>query len=174
VVCHDGDILVPTRYARTVVDVLSRDALEAVFLQRFLFCLTSAHTDAVLSSRLVKASAPPERVRQNWKGGTLAIRSRAFADIGGFDESFVNWSGEDLEFYDRCKAIPSSRYGYVPFVHLWHAPQASKSGDERGDNLGHTQRVMARPREDRIQQLRRERRTHPASSAYKAGDPGRG
>jgi len=158
IVCHDADILVPAKYASEILSAFKESSLQAAFMQRFLFCFTQQQTDEFLETAQVPISIAPERVRQNWKGGTLAIRRDAFFEIGGFDETFVDWTGEDLEFYDRCGAISCSRYGYVPFIHLWHPPQPSKSGNKREANLAHTRRVMAVPREDRIKRLMEMRR----------------
>ena len=87
IICHDADILVPVRYAREVVAALSADTLEAVFLQRFLFCLTAAHTNRVLSSKQMAASTAPDRIRQNWKGGTLAVRHEPSRPLAGSTRS---------------------------------------------------------------------------------------
>ena len=46
--------------------------------------------------------------------------------IGGFDEGFVDWGGEDDEFYDRCGLLGHCRSGYLPFLHLWHPPQPDR------------------------------------------------
>lgn len=154
-VYHDGDILVPVDYASEIVRKIRLDNYEVVHLHRFLFCLDEMSTANITSTRLIALDRGPERIRQNWKGGTLAITRRAYWQIGGFDERFVGWSGEDREFFDRCLALKGYRYGYLPFVHLWHPAQPTKHGDKRGGNLRFTDDVMAIPREQRIQDLRR-------------------
>jgi hypothetical protein len=83
-------------------------------------------TAEILKSDQIRCSEAPERVFQNWKGGTIAISKEAFFSIGGFDEGFVDWGGEDDEFYHRCSAIRHFTFGYIPFVHLWHAPQPDR------------------------------------------------
>lgn len=134
VVCHDGDVLVPTGYW----DVIRRHLVEhdtpVAYTQRFLFYLSRGTTDRILdkNSTTGLAHETPECVKQNWTGGTLAITKNAYWEIGGFDESFTGWTGEDREFYDRCKAIDGWFHGYVPFLHLWHPPQTGRSNaDER-------------------------------------------
>ena len=70
-----------------------------------------------------------------------------------FDEGFVDWGGEDDEFYDRCQLVGHCRAGYLPFVHLWHAPQAKRMA---ADNINTTRVLPVRfaiPREDRVAQL---------------------
>ena len=154
VVCHDGDILVPQNYAAEVLRLIRVLGYEAAFAQRFLFDLTETDTDALVAH-------PPGRlppfvplsVRQNWRGGTLAIRKETFEAIGGFDERFAGWGGEDIEFYDRSLTRRCYRWGYLPFVHLWHPPQQSKSGAQRDENLSFFDSLMKVPREDRVARL---------------------
>jgi hypothetical protein len=153
VVCHDGDILVPESYAAEVVHALS-SGFDVAHLQRFLFCLSESDSAKYLRDRELSTSFAPERVRQNWRGGTVAIRKKAYLAIGGHDESFVGWGGEDIEFYDRCRCLRQQRFGYLPFVHLWHVDQPSKVGALRASGLDLMQQRLAVPREARVQALR--------------------
>ena len=153
VVCHDGDILVPADYGRQIAHHMSNGS-DVVHLQRFLFCLDENTTSVVLHGAYDDLLATPERVRQNWQGGTLAIRKSCYHQIGGFDERFRDWSGEDREFYDRCRTLNGCRRGYLPFVHLWHPEQSAKHSTDREQNLAFTHKVFQTPREQRIQQLK--------------------
>ncbi|HXH40006.1 MAG TPA: galactosyltransferase-related protein, partial [Thermoanaerobaculia bacterium] len=67
-----------------------------------------------------------EEVIQNLHGGSVAITRGAYAAIGGFDEDFVGWGGEDNDFWERAETLRATRFGYLPIVHLWHAPQPEK------------------------------------------------
>ena len=153
VICHDGDILVPQDYGREVVRQLDGTERAVVHLQRFLFCLDESATQISLTSGQLSFEQPPERVRQNWQGGTLAIRKEAYWQIGGYDEDFVDWGGEDNEFYDRCLTLAGWRCGYLPFVHLWHEPQVTKVNFTRDDNLDMLKRKLAVPAKQRIEKL---------------------
>jgi glycosyltransferase involved in cell wall biosynthesis len=154
VVCHDGDILVPDSYEREITRHLRDGGYEAVHLQRFLFCLGSTDTQDLLSAGVLARNVTPERVRQNWQGGTLAIRKDAFEKIGGYDERFVGWGGEDNEFYDRCRILRNWRFGYLPFVHLWHPPQAEKVSLDSCGNLDLLNRLLEISKEERIAALK--------------------
>jgi hypothetical protein len=96
----------------------------------------------------------PEAVWQNWKGGTLAIRRDAYFRIGGFDERFVDWGGEDDEFFDRCRVLKQYDFGYLPFIHLWHEPQPTKSSPVRDRNLNLLAKLLQIPPEERIRELK--------------------
>jgi hypothetical protein len=125
-VFHDGDICMPERYGIEVARTILQDGYDVASLQRFLFYLSRKATSLVESNDSLDWRCTPAQVFQNFKGGTIAIRRQAFFDLGGFDEGFVDWGGEDDEFYDRCSALRHCRFGYLPFVHLWHKAQPDR------------------------------------------------
>jgi len=152
VICHDSDILVPRRYAAEIAGLFASGTVEVAHLQRFLFYLDSPASQKILRERMVQPVVP-EQVRQDWQGGTLAITRDAYAMIGGFDERFSGWTGEDREFFDRCRALKQSVDGYLPFIHLWHQPQEQKHGEARTQSIQGYEDIMRVPRADRIKQL---------------------
>ena len=152
VVCHDADILVPAGYAKQIVRLAEAQHLDVLHLQRFLFCLSQADTEQVLAGGSFR-NRVPERIRQNWQGGTLAIRRETFFKLGGYDEWFLNWGGEDNEFYDRCRTQKTGCSGFLPFVHLWHPEQPWKYSAERDANLREMKRLLEIPPEQRIREL---------------------
>lgn len=153
VVCHDGDILVPSAYASEIVRHLREGPFDVAYLQRFLFYLTqSASNEGNIEATLRTGDC--ESVHQNWVGGTFAIRRSAFLEIGGMDESFVGWGGEDNEFHDRCSLLRRCTFGYLPFVHLWHPPQPTKVSTARDNAHAQTRAKMAMPARERVRALR--------------------
>lgn len=173
-VFHDGDICVPQRYGVEVARTLQQDGYDVASIQRFLFYLDPSGTAEVERRDRFGSQLVPERVYQNWKGGTIAIRRDAFFAVGGFDEGFVDWGGEDDEFFDRCRqSLRHCRFGYLPFVHLWHRPQPDRKAT---DNVNISQIMpwrMALPVEERRQELSTRRfgdATGPDPKvSYKAG-----
>lgn len=155
IICHDGDILVPENYVSEIRRHFNLGC-EVVYPQRFLFYLQQKQTERIVQSQ----GMPPDgklsldMIKQNWRGGTLAIQKTAYEKVGGFDESFTNWSGEDTEFYDRCETLNGWMFGYIPFIHLWHAPQAGRVDSEKlRAQHQFTQSKLSKPREDRIRKL---------------------
>ncbi|HEX7708687.1 MAG TPA: galactosyltransferase-related protein [Thermoanaerobaculia bacterium] len=138
-VLHDGDILVPKSYAREIVRQ-AESGYAAIDLKRFLFYLGS--------------SGRCEKVLQNAHGGSVAITSEGFDAIGGFDERFVGWGGEDNDFWDRAETLESTRFGYLPLLHLWHGPQGEKQRSPAVDRYYNQLALL--PVRERIARLRGE------------------
>lgn len=169
-VFHDADIGVPAGYLREIVNRLGDGEAEVAVLQRLLFDLDQTTTRTVQQDWANLQTATVEAVRQNWTGGTIAIRREAFEAVGGFDEAFVDWSGEDTDFFDRATTRSSLLHGYIPFVHLWHPPQRGKAAI-KAMPVEHDLSMKRRsiPPAERIGELR-ERRwgqdTGPSAAAY--------
>lgn len=138
-VFHDNDMLVPSRYGSELA-ARHAEGYEVVNLKRFVFYLSAEHSTRVLTDGPPFTGCAPEAVVQNLEaGGSLAVDRAAFDEIGGFDESFEGWGGEDTELWDRALTRRCWEYGYLPIVHLWHAAQAEKGrgGNGRYDELVH-------------------------------------
>jgi hypothetical protein len=126
---HDGDMAVPARYAAELLAVRRR-GYEVINLKRFVFYLAARETERALQGEPLGGA--PERVVQNLEGGgSVAVDRDAFFALGGFDESFVGWGGEDNEFWERSAARTVWPWGYVPLVHLHHADQPEKGRRDR-------------------------------------------
>ena len=148
-ILHDGDILVPREYGSQLRPLFG-EGYEVVNLKRFIFFLPEANWAACFVERMLDRA--PESIMQNSLGGSLAITRAAYFEIGGFDESFVGWGGEDNEFWMRARTRPVWPYGHLPMVHLWHPMQPDKIGDERATaKLFETRSQI--PAEQRIREL---------------------
>lgn len=69
-------------------------------------------------------------LHRNTFSGVAAVPRRLWEDVGGFDERFRGWGGEDIAFLAACWAM---RRGFdrVPgdLIHLWH-PQSRTDCEE--------------------------------------------
>ena len=124
-VLHDNDLLVPRDYAAEIL-LLHRQGFEAGQLSRFLYYLDTVSTKQWLSGFADPRKARVECVVENSAGGSLAVSRATFEEIGGMDEDFIGWGGEDNEFLDRCLTRRTWRFGYLPLVHLWHHSLANR------------------------------------------------
>lgn len=126
-VFHDNDLLVPQAYAAELW-ARAREGYEVINLKRFIFYLTEAHSRAVCAGDRHLTATPAEAIMQNAEaGGSIAMAREAFFAVGGFDESFVGWGGEDNEFWQRALTRKVWSYASLPIAHLWHAPQPEKA-----------------------------------------------
>jgi GT2 family glycosyltransferase len=144
---------VPAVYA---AEVLARvhEGSEVVNLKRFIFFLSQAHTRDLFSNPKNLFSAAPAAVMQNAEGGgSIAVTREAFFALGGFDETFVGWGGEDNEFWERAQTRRVWPYAYLPLLHLWHPPQPEKMNHARVTAALYEQR-SGLPVAERVRELR--------------------
>ena len=140
VILHDNDIVVPARYAAEVV-ARGAEGFDFLNLQRFLFHLDERGALAT--------------VMQNAQGGSIAARRDAFFAIGGFDDAFVGWGGEDNDFWDRAETTRKAfHYGYLPMIHLHHPPQKGKVDGAAAPAVQRYRLLENVPPEERIRRLR--------------------
>lgn len=146
---HDGDMVVPADYTAEHVR-LFREGFEAVQLKRFVFYL-----DEPSSARfeMWPHAAQPDSVIQNLRaGGSLGMTRNAFEAIGGFDEEFVGWGGEDDELWDRVKTLRVWERASLPVFHLFHESQPLKR-DPANPTKTLLDRKLAIPPDERIRLL---------------------
>jgi hypothetical protein len=125
-VLHDNDVLVPVDYANELVERMRR-GWDVINLKRFIFYLSEAHTQQIFQGAANVSDRAPEGITQNLEAGaSIAITRDAYSRIGGMDESFIGWGGEDNEFWERAQTLKVWQYACLPCVHLWHTAQASK------------------------------------------------
>jgi hypothetical protein len=152
-ILHDNDMICPADYA---VQALARAKEGWAFqqLKRFTFYLGERESLRVFERNEVRTDVPSTIV-QNLHGASIAVTRKAYFDIGGFDESFVGWGGEDNEFWDRAESTDSVYgFGYLPFIHLWHAPQPGKQLGRDAPAVKRWHDLRDVPAAERIRRLR--------------------
>lgn len=153
VIAHDNDMLVPQRYAAEVM-ARAREGWQFIDLKRFIFYLTEDDTRSFFGGAPLRDDHATTIV-QNLKGGSIAATKEAYLAIGGFDEDFVGWGGEDLELWERARAHGRVyEFGYLPIVHLWHRAQAGKVEGDGAPALRRYEELRAVSPQERITRLR--------------------
>jgi hypothetical protein len=146
---HDADIAVPGDYLDAILQRAVK-GWEAVRPIRFLFYLDEPQSLAFSGSGILPTHV--ERVTQNFPGGSTAIKRETYWQIGGLDERFEGWGGEDTEFLDRLRTRRVFPGHFAPALHLWHPPAPKKQSGDRNQKLLAQQ--MGIPAEERSRQLR--------------------
>lgn len=128
-VTGDADMLMPGEaLARALV--VCRDHYDAVNPYSSLVDLTRAETDAILNGELdvtaIRRGPARDRLAQGehicFCGGICVFRREVYFALGGMDERFLGWGGEDdamsanLERYTDRIAVQKD----TPAYHLWH------------------------------------------------------
>jgi len=142
-ILHDSDMVVPRGYAAAASAAIAAGC-DFANLIRYVFYLRTAE---------LTFDAPPERVVQNTQGGSIVARHDAYFDIGGFDEDFVGWGGEDNDFWDRASTRRVQRHGSVPMIHLWHPAQPEKLLGQEAPAVARYWTIRELPPEERIARL---------------------
>ena len=125
-----------------------------VNLKRFIFYLNEAHSQNIFTGSTDITLRAPDIIVQNLEaGGSIAITREGYQRIGGMDESFVGWGGEDNEFWERAQTLKVWPYGYLSLVHLWHPAQPGKYHADTF-TLKRYQMLSNIPLHTRIEQLR--------------------
>jgi predicted glycosyltransferase involved in capsule biosynthesis len=124
----DSDMMLPSGIEETL-DLLAR-GVEIVKPYSRLIDLTEQETDALDDGVLPDAiitSAGGESARQAigehivLAGGIFAIQSKTFAKLGGFDERFIGWGGEDNAMTLKIqRARPATVQLDALALHLFH------------------------------------------------------
>lgn len=149
---HDNDMLVPYEYAYQLLKY-HKKGYEFINLKRFIFYYTKADSAKIISENKLFKNCSPESVVQNLEaGGSFGASRQAYFDIGGFDEKFVGWGGEDNEFWERANTRKVYPFGFLPIIHLWHASQPEKN-QENNPTLAYQRAMSKVPAEIRITKL---------------------
>lgn len=123
---HDNDMLVAVDYCSEIVKLIS-EGYEALNIKRYVFYLNQQDSQRIMQSIYELKNATPMYIVQNLEaGGSMAITKKAYFTIGGMDEDFIGWGGEDNEFWQRCSTLKRWIWGFSPVIHLWHKSQPLK------------------------------------------------
>jgi len=122
---HDGDILAPAEYVKSIVAIIQR-GFHGARIPRLVFYPDRSTSEMIQAGDSIDGIQSINEVRQNCRGISLAMEKEAYWSIGGHDESFYGWGGEDDEILQRAETLNFYPGGFMPFVHLWHPAQKEK------------------------------------------------
>jgi len=139
---HDADVVPADRYVESIF-VLLDAGWHAVRPVRFIFHLDPKGSATFLGSSGISIPKTVASVQQNNPGISTAVRRDVYEAIGGHDERFEGWGGEDLEFLDRLKTTKLYPGSYAPSIHLWHAPSPKKADGDRNNRILAEKRALS-------------------------------
>jgi predicted glycosyltransferase involved in capsule biosynthesis len=86
----------------------------------------------------------------------LAVPRKLWDEVGGFDERFVGWGGEDNAFWHACTVISGAEPARVPgyAYHLWHPAASNKRDAQYRTNRELWRRYSAANTEADIRRIR--------------------
>jgi len=149
----DGDCVISQRQLADVTEKLDAGGIwEAVRPIRFLFLLGEADTRRLVSGSSVESISDVREVQQNFPGLFTCVRRDVYWEIGGHDERFEGWGGEDNEFLERLNTRAVYPGAYAPAIHLWHEPAPKKASGDR--NMDLYREIIRVPVQTRIEELR--------------------
>ncbi|SDW04312.1 glycosyltransferase family 2 protein [Thiocapsa roseopersicina] len=121
---HDADMLAPHGYAQAVLDLIAR-GFAGARLPRLIFYLDAPSTVSVQTRQSLDHIGFVSDIQSNGRI-PLTMTKQAYWDIGGHDESFYGWGGEDDEILQRAETLRLYPGAFLPFIHLWHPSQPEK------------------------------------------------
>jgi hypothetical protein len=149
---HDNDMLIPKTYCKDILELVKK-GYEAINSKRFVFYLNQFDSVKLMDSVIHIGNCNPEYIVQNLEaGGSMAITKEGYQKIGGMDESFIGWGGEDNEFWRRCSILNRWIWGYASVIHLWHPSQPMKGKDDNV-NITRARELISINLRDRINDL---------------------
>ena len=164
-ILHDNDMPVPQDYAAANM-ARAREGYEVINLKRFIFYLDQQTSGNINIAKGIPPLPGIEAIVQNLQaGGSIAITREAYLDIGGMDESFIGWGGEDNEFWERAETRKLWPYGSMPILHLWHAPQTGKPSKSSTPTNDRYRELAQIDPKTRIESLRQQNAFRNASMA---------
>jgi len=153
-ILHDNDLLIPKGYVKAHYNLMN-EGYDIINLKRYIFYLNQHHTAKIIKTGFLDLSIPPAWIMQNATGGgSITVRRSSYFAIGGFDEEFVGWGGEDDEFWERAKTLKIWPFAYLPLIHLWHKEQEGKLPGTRNVTRTRYLNLMNLPIEQRIKDLK--------------------
>jgi len=101
--------------------------------------LTDSETNTFINTGLLLEGT----FRSNFTigGGIILISRKHYYIVGGFDDVFEGWGGEDTAFYYKCKTLLCIKRIKNSLYHLHHISAKRKNDDSINSKLEHIQNM---------------------------------
>ncbi len=130
----DADMVVPAEALFAAIEAVGQGAAMVVPFRR-LVGLNGPASELVVTGRSPFGPWGPDQIALEWDrrstGGMNLIRREVFDQVGGFDERFAGWGGEDAAFASAVGTLAGPvEWIAATGVHLWH-PHSPDRGSYR-------------------------------------------
>lgn len=102
IVFLDSDIIVPLDQIQKAIEIAYNEN-ELVLAYSDLYYLNQEQTDFYYNNK--KFDKSWKKIIKNQISGAFAIPKNLWKKVGGYDERFTEWGGEDRAFYYSCAAV---------------------------------------------------------------------
>lgn len=119
VVFNDADTIVAPQQIRSAVWQASQSP-GLVYAYDLYLRLTRESSEAMMRGEQPHWPVPEREILNAPSMGCAAISLECFREVGGFDEQYVGWGYEDVDFANRCAERWPLRRVPGPAFHLWH------------------------------------------------------
>lgn len=131
----DADILPDRAFLERNLDRLDAGGHGAHVGHRDMLCLDDASSDAAIERRVLRGEADLAvdasrgLLLHRVVGAAFWLRREVFARVGGMDERYVGWGGEDDDFAERVRVAAGVAGFDDLLIHLAHPrPQMERAG----------------------------------------------
>lgn len=119
VVFNDADTIVsPEQIRRAAWQAIMQPGL--VYAYDLYLRLTRESSESMMRGEQPHWPVPEREILNAPSMGCAAISLECFRAVGGFDEAYVGWGYEDVDFANRCAERWPLRRVPGPAFHLWH------------------------------------------------------
>ena len=115
----DSDGYLDESFLRLSLDAIRATGSRALMPFNDLYFLDRASTDRVLSAGLHRGDVTGYITRLS-PGVCFWVAADLFEQVGGFDENFEGWGGEDRDFFTKVEAVTSIHRLPGVFAHMFH------------------------------------------------------
>ena len=135
-VLHDADMLSKVNYTTALYNLLQKHS--AIHICGKVLYLNTETTNITNNQNKLPSAPIFERMIGYFEGGSLAIRSNTYWQVGAFNEDYCGYGVEDCDFYARIKSQPTWLCSEeFDLIHLWHSRVAGwDSHHEENKKLG--------------------------------------
>lgn len=132
IVFNDADSIVPLSQLYEAGSLAHRKP-GLVFAYDLYVRLSERGTADFIGGSNLDDCASERTIAQSGSMGCVAISRACFNEVGGFDENYLGWGYEDLDFASRCNTLWPNRRVMGPLYHLWHGER--NADDSPADSL---------------------------------------